>query len=278
MMYHMLGLCMLATAHAANSSDDGGGVSRGMQINLRLRGGSDSCEENKKPTVIVGLGDSFVEFSGQALELFCAGCKYINKGVGGTTTEYWNQAKLAEVAQEALSMGHDVTHIFFNIGANDWMEKYKCSSEAASGPLMNDISAVMANVRSLIPPHIQIVTFGYGQTKGAAREGVTPQSTVDLNAGIRKAAEANGITFISALDLVGSGGATAWTPEEEQTHIDIMHLSYKGYCQVFTSPSVQAFFGCAPSQYDCNSLPNAAAPAPGVGGSAVEAEQARVLQ
>lgn len=108
-----------------------------------------------------------------------------------------------------------------------------------------------------------------------------PGGIVELNRLYSAAAAALGATYVDAMVAVageaeeggGSGGggfisrmasmftprahprAREFTPAEENTHADLIHLNNKGYCRLFTYKAVQAFFGCAEGEgIDCDKV------------------------
>ena len=264
-------LSALSIGRATNSSMDecdanARPVAGSIFESIRLRGGATSEETEKGPMVLI-IGDSHAEFSGTSLGNFCRGCTVLNKGIGGTMTPDWSMAKIMEVAQ-TLPEGFTPTHVWLSIGGNDYMERHNCQDSLAD-QLQAEITEVGSNLRSVLPPQVQIMMTAYAQSTGEICDfpGFPPKGPaagVQLSSITAKAAEAFGAVFIPALEAVGGGTETSFTPESEQTHQDIIHLSNKGYCRLFTNHAVQSFFGCSDGEsIDCESVP--IMPVPGVG-------------
>lgn len=128
---------------------------------IRLRGGATSEETDKGPMILI-LGDSNAEFSGTSLNNFCRGCTVLNKGIGGTMTPDWGMAKIMEVAQ-SLPEGFVPTHVWLSIGGNDYMERHNCQDSLAD-QLQAEITEVGSNLRSVLPPEVQILMTAYAQS------------------------------------------------------------------------------------------------------------------
>jgi lysophospholipase L1-like esterase len=262
-------LVALPMGRATNSSLDecnARPVAGSIFESIRLRGGATSEMTDKNPVVLF-LGDSNAEFAGSSLSIFCRGCKVVNMGIGGTFTTDWNMAKLMEVAA-TLPEGFMPSHVWLSIGGNDYMDRHNCQTSLAN-QLQAEITEVGSNLRSILPPEVKILMTSYAQTTGEicdypGHPPKGPAAGVELTSIIAKAAEAFGAVFIPAMNAVGGGTATSFTPESEQTHQDLIHLSNKGYCRLFTNDAVQSFFGCAGGEpIDCESVP--VMPVPGVG-------------
>ena len=268
-MIRVHAILLLATAaplsYATNSSslnecaaNDYGQVAGSIMESLRLRGGADTAEINKGP-VVLAVGDSHAEFSGTSLGVFCKGCTIINKGIGGTMTPDWTLAKMMEVA-ESLPEGLMPTHIWLSIGGNDYMERHHCQSDMVP-TLQAEITEVLSTLRSVVPPEVKIIMTGYAQVTGEICDypGFPPKGPggiVELNGLIAAAAASVGATFVNAAEAVGGGSPTSFTPMELGTHQDLIHLSNKGYCRLFTFAETQAFFGCGDGEaIDCDSVP-----------------------
>lgn len=262
-------LLALPTGRATNSSMDecnGRPVAGSIFESIRLRGGATSEMTEKTPMVLF-LGDSNAEFAGSSLSIFCPGCTVVNMGIGGTFTTDWSMAKLMEVAA-MLPEGFMPTHVWLSIGGNDFMDRHNCQTSLAE-QLQAEITEVGSNLRSLLPPDVAILMTAYAQSTGEicdypGHPPKGPAAAVELSSITEKAAEAFGAVFIPAIKAVGGGTETSYTPESEKTHQDLIHLSNKGYCRLFTNHAVQSFFGCADGEpIDCESVPFM--PVPGVG-------------
>ena len=266
-MIRVHAILLLATAaplsYATNSSslnecaaNDYGQVAGSIMESLRLRGGADTAEGDKGP-VVLAVGDSNAEFSGTSLGVFCRGCTIINKGIGGTMTPdgLWQMMEVAESCSRGscpLTFGCRLRQRY--------MERHHCQSDKVL-TLQAEITEVLSTLRSVVPPEVKIIMTGYAQVTGEICDypGFPPKGPggiVELNGLIAAAAASVGATFVNAADAVGGGSPTSFTPMELGTHQDLIHLSNKGYCRLFTFAETQAFFGCGDGEaIDCDSVP-----------------------
>ena len=152
----------------------------------------------------------------------------------------------------------------------DFMERHHCQTELMP-QLLDEITKVGSDLRSVVPPEVQILMTGYMQVTGEVCDfpGFPPKGPAaihEVNGIIEAAAASVGATYLSIMEALDDGGTPeTFTPESANTHQDIIHLSNKGYCKLWTHHAAQSFFGCASDGEltDCESVP--VMPVDGVG-------------
>ncbi len=210
---------------------------------------------------ILAVGDSMVEFMGQSLESFCADAKVYNAGIGGTTATQW-----ASYSKDDISgCGMDWDVVYISVGGNDLLES-GCTIE--SSELKNRIEKAVSNVvQNLAPQASTYVLTGYC-TPYAPEEDLeqsgcsNPSGYVAMSDAIRNlSTDAIGLPSNASLEVIDSSsvcGGSATSFSNEAYFQDPIHLNAKGYCKVFSQPSVQSALKCSRENgFDCDSLDNA---------------------
>ena len=70
-----------------------------------------------------------------------------------------------------------------------------------------------------------------------------------FNSELKVLADEQNVEFVDATRVCGApvGGLS-----EEQYFIDPIHLNPRGYCKLWTQPSMQTILGCGTESYDCS--------------------------
>ena len=205
----------------------------------------------------IQIGDSWMELSMQTLSQFCAGATSVNRGVSSSTTLQWSAGSSCPAGggsscsmTESFSPTHGsgYTHAVISIGGNDFLDTTGCSMTKET--IQSRVTSVVDALRAAAPAGIQIILVAYCTPTGPYADCTSVPLVSNLNDGIAAAAaSAADVTFINSHAQCG-GSTTAWSPGS--FHQDPIHLNAKGYCNVWTMPTMQTALGCAPATYDCS--------------------------
>ncbi len=207
---------------------------------------------------ILAVGDSMAEFMGETLESFCGNSKVYNAGVGGTTAIQWASYSKDDIA----ACGSDWDVVYISVGGNDFLES-GCTMEA--NELKNRIDGAVSNiVQNIAPGATKYVLTGYC-TPSAPEDDLidsdcnNPSNYEAMWTAIGSiSADHIGLTPTSSLEVYDSSflcGGTANSFSNQDYFQDSIHLNTKGYCLVFSQPSVQSAMLCSKeSESSCNEL------------------------
>jgi lysophospholipase L1-like esterase len=213
-----------------------------------------------KTTSILAVGDSMTSYMGQILESFCVDTKVYNAGIGGTTAEQW----ASYTQDDIVGCGSNWDVVYISVGGNDLLE---------SGCTLNSIelksrmeNAVTNIVKNLAPGASRYIMTGYCMPSAAEESGDSgcsnPSDYAALSDAIRElSAESVGVPSTATLEVIDSfavcGGSVSSFSNEAYFQ-DSVHLNAKGYCKVFSQPSVQTALTCnSANGHDCDSLDGA---------------------
>lgn len=192
---------------------------------------------------ILMLGDSMVEFSGQALKSFCSGATVHNAGIGGTTAQQWADGLVDDV--DASSCGGTPDYIWLSVGGNDALET---GCTASKSTIKNAIIAAINAVKARYS-NVPIVMTGYCMASSGGECPNTGDYTNLMEAIPEAAQEVTGVTIVDSTDACG-GSISSWSTQGYFQ--DFIHLNNRGYCKVFTQSAVQSALGCGEKSYDCD--------------------------
>ena len=218
---------------------------------------------------ILAVGDSMTEFMGQILESFCMNSKVTNAGIGGTTAEQWASYTSEEISE--CGSDSDWNTVYIAVGGNDLLESGCTTTSTELADRME--RAVKNIVTNLAPGASKYVMTGYCMPSQAEDEESGCKDPADFSAlsdalVILSADTGNlGLPSNASLEVIDSltvcgGSATSFS--SQAYFQDPIHLNAKGYCEVFSQPSVQAALTCdagaGSNGYNCDSLDNAEIP------------------
>lgn len=202
------------------------------------------------------VGDSMGEFMGKTLETLCPGTTVYNGAIGGTTADDW-----AEATDDIISSCSLTTYdsVYIAVGGNDALNS-GCSIGISE--LANKIDEAVSNiVRNIVPSASTFFLTGYCVPPGPVDGGCTsPSAMAVLTASLSllqkdgfSVQEDDGIN-ISIVDSFSACGGSASSFSDAMYFQDEIHLNSKGYCSVFTQPSLQEILSCGPTSFDCDTL------------------------
>ena len=199
--------------------------------------------------VILMIGDSSGSYGGLSLEDFCDGATVVNQAIGGTTTSDWGRAEIAS----AFQGGCRYTHVWIGIGGNDLLNSAGCSLSKAT--LKQRLQTVVNNVKQFKPAGAKMIATGYctptGETDNCGDPTVS--NSVLNGAWADVAATEPELTFVSSANACGAERPGDWSPGTH--HVDVIHFNNRGYCKVWTAPTLQAELGCCAKEYTCATVP-----------------------
>ena len=210
---------------------------------------------------ILMVGDSMAEFMGQALESFCANSKVYNAGIGGTTAQQWSSYSKDDLPSECGMGSWDVVYI--SVGGNDMLNS-GCSM--TSSELKDRIENAITNVvNNLAPGASKYVLTGYcmpsqpEEDSNSAGGCNTPADFLAISDAFNDiSSQSLGLSNSSLVinDSISLCGGSKSSFSDFQYFQDSIHLNAKGYCNVFSQPSIQSGLLCDASEEetDCASL------------------------
>eukprot|EP00933_Yihiella_yeosuensis_P072080 TRINITY_DN80376_c0_g1_i1.p1 TRINITY_DN80376_c0_g1~~TRINITY_DN80376_c0_g1_i1.p1 ORF type:complete len:250 (+),score=42.62 TRINITY_DN80376_c0_g1_i1:105-854(+) len=202
----------------------------GYLLFLSILGGC--CEK------VLIVGDSMAEFAKSTLATHCGGVTVVNKGSGGSTAAQWAQnTDCCNTAEAVTAVGTTPKIAWLSVGGNDFMNG-GCST---AQPLQSNIEKAIANLQAKAAG-VKVILTGYaGITADLEISGCSVTKIPDLNNVIKAAAAAKGATYVDVLTVAGG---TASTYANKGYFTDKIHLNSKGYCKLWTLPTLQLAFGC----------------------------------
>ena len=222
---------------------------------------------------ILVIGDSMGDYScgnpeglgGMSfLTDFCAGAEVVNVAVSGSTAVQWaeNQVHHHLIDAGMKLAGKGVTHIWMSLGGNDYMNPGENAPQDAPGIGSAACEISTANLVARLDSAVQGVSsavqnsgMATSTTKivlvGYCQPFVSQCSTSDmkpLNDALKQVADAAG----ESVEFHDISSRCGGKPSDKSYFVaDGLHLNRKGYCSIFSDPSVQSAFNCGPATYDC---------------------------
>jgi len=237
---------------------------------------------------ILAVGDSHVAFSGDSLSSYCRGQTLFNVGTFATMAHDFasDQADVCNAEAAAQPEGGppccrnmsvygrpgqwenmcrlerypsvfgenvtSATHIWLNLGNNDWLIAHCNRRETNPDTIVGNIVHAMQSLRQTLPTQPILMT-GSCQMRETFPTGCTAENFLPIMTQIYARACATDplCTYVDSSAACPGGNATTLVPNATETHRDPIHVNPRGYCYIFTQPAVQQALACLPATYDC---------------------------
>jgi lysophospholipase L1-like esterase len=221
-------------------------------------------------TNFVILGDSMGAFADDTMQRFCKGKTALNRAISGSLAAEWatvdgiatavaysmDEAECGTgcTATEAMKGGiaAEAEVAWLSVGGNDLMPR--CASMTATA-LEEIVAAGVQRIKDTGFTGKVLLTSYCAPTVGFSLPGCTIADLMDrLASAFQGVADADPrVEFIDVRHACGASGA-GQTPANGSQMTDKIHLTYAGYCDVWTLPAMQQFLGCEAASYDCRSV------------------------
>ena len=214
-----------------------------------------SCDASFKANKILFLGDSMAEFMGESLlEEICGDSTVVNAGIGGTTAQQWAEYDVDDYRSQEWDA------VYISVGGNDFLGS---GCFLGTDVLKSRIEAAIENiVWEIAPGASSYVVTGYCMPKAplpipgdvcSKPSDILPlqQALAALSPNLPEESK-DKLTVIDSLEFCGGSVSSFSDPK---FFMDTIHLNPRGYCEVFSQPSIQQSLLCDPNnKVDCDSL------------------------
>jgi len=192
------------------------------------------------------------EFMGKTLESICIGTEVQNAAISGTTAQDWAEYK-SDVLENCEDRTWDLVYIA--VGGNDLLQS-GCTLTADE--LANKILLAVTNIiENIAPQASKYLLTGYCMPAGNEEDerkascskpsdyAALSKAFLSLDTRVPK-----NVQIMDSLTACGGSTSSFSNPDYFQ---DAIHLNNKGYCKVFTNPSIFQSLACAKILHDCDS-------------------------
>jgi len=191
------------------------------------------------------------EFMGKTLESICIGTEAQNAAISGTTADDW-----AGYSSDVLENCEDGTWdvVYIAVGGNDLLQS-GCSLSADE--LANKILLAVTNIiENIVPQASKYLITGYCMPRGNYEDeqkagcsnpsdyAALSEAFLSLDTRVPE-----NVQIVDSLATCGGSTSSFSNPDYFQ---DAIHLNAKGYCKIFTQPSIYQSLACREIFHNCD--------------------------